>query len=176
MAPTSYQGPLESDDGVHHTHSQTQEGNFGVSAPGILVEDILREKGNEVHSVAPHDQIKDAIGKLARLRIGALVVINPASEVVGILSERDVVNKLDTVGPDVLGHTVDSIMTPDPVTCTPDFKIGEVMRIMTKRRFRHMPVLDDGKVRGMISIGDVISHRLQEVEYENLKIKQAMVG
>lgn len=176
MAPTSYQGRLESDDKDKHTHSQTEEGNLGINSPGITVEDILRHKGDEVHSVTPHTTVREVIGHLARLRIGAMVVINPEKHTVGIVSERDIVLKLDTVGTEVVDAAVETIMTPDPVTCSPDYKVEEVMKIMTNRGFRHMPVEKDGHLVGFISVRDVVKHRLQEVEYENLKIKQAMVG
>lgn len=176
MAPTSYQGRLEADDKDKHTHSQTEEWSLGVNSPGITVEDILAHKGDEVHSVTPHTKVSEVIGSLTRLRIGAMVVINTENHAIGIVSERDVVNKLETVGVSVIEADVETIMTPDPVTCSPDYKVEEVMKIMTSRNFRHMPVEKDGKLVGFISVRDVVKHRLQEVEYENLKIKQAMVG
>ena len=176
MAPTSYQGPMEYSEADKHTHSQTEEWSLGVGAPGITVGDILGHKGDDVHSVGPHTTVKEVIGTLARLRIGALVVINSEKEPIGIVSERDIILKFDTVGLEVVERPVEEIMTRDPISCTPDYKIEEVMNLMSKRGFRHLPVLEDGKLCGVISIRDVVRHRLQEVEYENLKIKQAMVG
>jgi len=102
--------------------------------------------------------------------------VNAASEPVGIISERDIVHKLDTIGVAVLDGPAEAIMTPDPVTCTPDVRVEDVMKTMNSRRFRHMPVLKDGKLCGVVSIGDVVRHRMQEIEYETLKIKQAIVG
>ncbi|MDU9005370.1 CBS domain-containing protein [Sedimentitalea todarodis] len=174
MAPTSYQGRMEKDDKDSHTHSQTEEWSLGVNSPGIKVEDILRHKGDDVHSVTPHSPVREAVGKLTRMRIGALVVVNSDLEPVGIVSERDIVHMIDA-GKDV-DAAVETIMTPNPVTCTPDYTIEEVMKVMSNRGFRHMPVQQDGHLVGLVSVRDVVKHRLQEVEYENLKIKQAMVG
>jgi len=176
MAPFSYQGPMEHDETKKHTHSQTEEWSLGMNAPGLTVESIIAHKGDDVFTVAPQQTVKDVVGDLARLRVGALVVVNPENEPVGIVSERDIVHKLDTVGVEVLGGAVETIMTPDPVTCTPDMKVEDVMKTMNARRFRHMPVLKDGKLCGVVSIGDVVRHRMQEIEYESLKIKQAIVG
>ncbi len=176
MAPFSYQGPMEQDETKKHTHSQTEEWSLGMNAPGLTVESIIGHKGDDVYTSAPGQTVKDVVGDLARLRVGALVVVNPENEPVGIVSERDIVHKLDTVGVEVLNGPVEAIMTPDPVTCTLDMKVEEVMKTMNARRFRHMPVLKDGKLCGVVSIGDVVRHRMQEIEYESLKIKQAIVG
>ena len=174
MAPTSYQGRMEKDEKDTHTHSQTEEWSLGVNSPGIKVEDILSHKGHQVYSVTPHTPVREVVGDLTRLRIGALVVVNSENHSVGIVSERDVVHMLDAGG-DVDGP-VEAIMTAKPVTCTPDYSVEEVMKIMTKRGFRHMPVEKDGHLVGLVSVRDVVKHRMQEIEYENLKIKQAMVG
>ena len=176
MAPTSYQGPLESDDGSDRTRSQTQEANLGVGQPGITVGSILVDKGDEIFTVTPTTTIKEVVAELNRLRVGALVVVNPAKEPVGIVSERDVVRNVDIKGLSVFDEPVEQIMTPDPQCAVPTDKVESVMKRMSASRFRHMPVLQDGKLCGLISIGDVVNHRMREIEYENLKIKQAMVG
>lgn len=176
MAPFSYQGPMEQDESKKHSHSQTEEWSLGINAPGLTVESIIGHKGDDVYSVSPHQTVKEVVGDLARLRVGALVVVNPEGEAVGIVSERDIVNKLDTVGVQILDGPVEEIMTRDPVTCTLDMKVEQIMKTMNARRFRHMPVLRDGKLCGVVSIGDVVRHRMQEIEYESLKIKQAIVG
>ena len=174
MAPTSYQGRMEKDDKDTHTHSQTQEWSTGVNSPGSKVEDILSHKGGDVHSVTPKGSVRETVGTLTRMRIGALVVVNSDLEPVGIVSERDIVHMIDS-GKDI-DSAIETIMTPNPVTCTPDYTIEQVMKIMSNRGFRHMPVQEDGHLVGLVSVRDVVKHRLQEVEYENLKIKQAMVG
>lgn len=176
MAPFSYQGPMEQDETKKHTHSQTEAWSLGMNAPGLTVESIISHKGDDVFTASPQQTVKELIGDLARLRIGALVVVNPEGEPIGIVSERDIVHKIDTMGVEILDGPVDAIMTHHPVTCTMDMKVEQVMQTMVARRFRHMPVLKDGKLCGVVSIGDVVKHRMQEIEYESLKIKQAIVG
>ncbi len=176
MAPFSYQGPMQDDEAKAHTHSQTDEFIMGASAPGLTVESILEHKGHAVYTVGPHQPVKEIVGDLARLKIGALVVVNSENEPVGIVSERDIVMKLDSAGVGVLDQPVDAIMTKDVVTCTAEVTVEQVRKQMLTRRFRHMPVIEDGKLIGVISIGDVVNHRMQEIEYESLKIKQAVVG
>ena len=176
MTPTSYQGPLEGDDKTHRTHSQSEAANLGVGQPGVTVGAILADKGDDIYTVAPSTTVKEVVAELNRMRVGALLVANPAKEPIGIVSERDVVRHADITGLGVFDQAVETIMTPDPQCCTPTDKVESVMRRMSDSRFRHMPVLQDGKLCGLISIGDVVRHRMREIEYENLKIKQAMVG
>lgn len=176
MAPVSYQGPLEGDDKSHHTHSQTQEANLGIGQPGVTVGAILADKGDETFTISPSTTVKEVVAELNRMRVGALIVVNPAKEPVGIVSERDIVRNADIKGLGVFDEPVEQIMTPNPQCAVPTDKVETVMKRMTESRFRHMPVLQDGKLCGLISIGDVVNHRMREIEYENLKIKQAMVG
>ncbi|MEM8951396.1 MAG: CBS domain-containing protein [Pseudomonadota bacterium] len=176
MAPVSYQGPLEGDDNAHRTRSQSEETNLGVGQPGVTVGSILVDKGDDIFTVTPSTTVKEVVAELNRMRVGALVVVNPAKEPVGIVSERDVVRNVDIKGLSVFDEPVEQIMTPDPQCATPTDQVESVMERMTKSRFRHMPVLQDGKLCGLISIGDVVNHRMREIEYENLKIKQALVG
>ncbi len=176
MTPTSYQGPLEGDDRAHQTRSQTEASNLGVGQPGVTVGSILADKGNDIFTVSPSATVKDVVAELNRVRVGALVVVNPAKEPVGIVSERDIVRNADIKGLGVFDEPVEQIMTPNPQCAVPTDKVETVMQRMTESRFRHMPVLQDGKLCGLISIGDVVNHRMREIEYENLKNKQAMVG
>lgn len=176
MSPISYQGPMASDEGDAHTHSQTKEGNLGVGQPGLTVATILGHKGDEVHTVTPHTTVKEVVAELTRLRIGALLVVDSSNEAVGIVSERDVVRNADIKGLSVFDGPVEDIMTPNPQTCGLDDKVETIMKQMTDGRFRHLPVVQDGKPCGLVSIGDVVRHRMMEIEYENLKMKQAMVG
>lgn len=176
MTPTSYQGPLEGDDREHRTRSQSEETSLGVGQPGITVGAILADKGNDIYTVAPSTTVKEVVAELNRMRVGALLVVNPSKEPIGIVSERDVVRQADILGLSVFDEPVETIMTANPQCCLPTDKVESVMLRMTESRFRHMPVLNHGKLCGLISIGDVVHHRMQEIEYENLKIKQAMVG
>jgi len=176
MTPTSYQGPLEGDDNARQNRSQTEASNLGVGQPGVTVGSILADKGDDIFTVSPSTTVKQVVAELNRVRVGALVVVNPAKEPVGIVSERDIVRNADIKGLGVFDEPVEQIMTPNPQCAVPTDKVETVMQRMTESRFRHMPVLQDGKLCGLISIGDVVNHRMREIEYENLKIKQAMVG
>ncbi len=176
MAPISYQGPLERDDVKKRTHSQSDEFMMGAESPGLTVAAILSDKGDDIFTITPHTTVKELIGDLTRLKIGALVVVNPENEPVGIVSERDVVHELDHRGVSIIDGPAEDIMTANPVTCTRETKIEEARKIMSNRRFRHLPVIDEGKLVGVISLGDIGKHRMREIEYESLKIKQAMVG
>ena len=176
MAPISYQGPMEADESPKHTHSQTTDSNLGVGQPGLTVSAILSDKGDDTFTIAPHITVKDVVAELTRLRVGALVIVDSANAPIGIVSERDVVRSADAKGPAVFETLAEDIMTPNPKTCFPEDKIESVMKRMNDGGFRHMPVIEAGKLAGLISIRDVVRHRMLEIEYENLKIKQAMVG
>lgn len=129
----------------------------------MRVTDILSIKGNAVQSLPPSATIADLIQKLADYGIGAVVVLN-GDELVGIVSERDVVRHVDRSGD--LSEPVVQIMTEDVATCEPGDQIRELARQMTDRRVRHLPVVQDGKVVGIISIGDVVKARLDDLEAE----------
>ena len=176
MAPISYQGPMEADEGPKHTHSQTAESNLGIGQPGLTVSAILSDKGDDTFTITPHITVKEVVAELVRLRVGALVVVDSANAPIGIVSERDVVRSADAKGQEVFETLTQDIMTPNPKTCFPEDKIETVMKRMNDGGFRHMPVIEAGKLAGLISIRDVVRHRMLEIEYENLKIKQAMVG
>ena len=140
------------------------------------VEAILRSKGGAVATVAPHATIRDAAALLKRERIGALVVSNGGNKVEGILSERDIVHGLAERGAALLDMTVDALMTRRVFTCTPRDSVGDLMAMMTERRIRHIPVLTDGMLVGIISIGDVVKHRLDEMEYETSSLRSFIAG
>lgn len=176
MSPISYQGPMAADEKPEHTHSQSAEGSIGVGQPGLTVESILSTKGDEIHTVTPHTSVKEVIGTLSRLRIGALVVVDSSNEPIGILTERDIVHTAEVRGPEMFEILSEEIMTVDPKVCHPEDNIESVMKRMSDGGFRHMPVTDGGKLVGLISIRDVVRHRMLEIEYENLKMKQAIVG
>jgi CBS domain-containing protein len=130
------------------------------------VETILRNKGNWVATIRPNATIADAVDMLHRERIGAIVVSEDGNSVDGILSERDIVIALAEQAADLLSRTVDEIMTRDVVTCEPGDTVGELMAEMTNRRVRHFPVVADGRLCGIVSIGDLVKNRLDEVEFE----------
>ena len=176
MSPISYQGPMQSDAKPEHTHSQTAEASLGADQPGLTVGAILADKGGEIFTVSPQTAVKEVVAELNRRRVGALVVVDSGNHPVGIVSERDIVRNADSKGLEVFEKPVQDIMTPNPKTCFPEDKVEAVMKQMTEGRFRHLPVLDGGKLCGLVSIGDVVRHRMLEIEYENLKMRQAIVG
>ena len=139
------------------------------------VETILRSKGGAVTTVAPRATIRDAVALLRRERIGALVVSGGA-RVEGILSERDIVHGLADRGAPLLDATVEELMTRRVFTCTPRDSVGDLMAMMTERRIRHIPVLKDGALAGIVSIGDVVKHRLDEIEYEASSLRSFIAG
>jgi CBS domain-containing protein len=130
------------------------------------VETILRNKGNWVATIRPDATIADAVDMLHRERIGAIVVSEDGAGVDGILSERDIVIALAEQAADLLSRTVGEIMTRNVVTCEPGDTVGELMAEMTNRRVRHLPVVADGRLCGIVSIGDLVKNRLDEVEFE----------
>jgi len=140
------------------------------------VESILRGKGDRVAIVAPNATIAVAVATLKREGIGALVVSRDGSAVDGILSERDIVHALADNGPALLEKQVDQLMTRRVFTCTPRDSVADLMGEMTRRRFRHMPVLRDGALAGIISIGDVVKARLDEMEYETSSLRSFIQG
>ena len=130
------------------------------------VKEILRTKGAHVHWAPPDSTVAEVVRDLGERGVGALVVSSDGSSVLGIVSERDVVRALAAWGPPVLDEPVDTIMTSAVQTCTPDDAIGDVMARMTAGRFRHLPVVVDGVMVGVVSIGDAVKHRVGELEVE----------
>jgi CBS domain-containing protein len=132
----------------------------------MKVHQILQSKGSEVASVAPDTPIDAAVQELESRRIGALVVLDGDARIAGILSERDVVRALATQGMDIAGAPVSDLMTTEVTTCRPDDDVDGVMAVMTRGRFRHVPVVKDGRMIGVISIGDAVKARMEELEHE----------
>jgi CBS domain-containing protein len=130
------------------------------------VEAILGNKGRDVLTVSPDASILDASNILSAKKIGALVVSNDGETALGIISERDIVNGIGARGASVLSETVDKLMTRDLRTCALADTMLEVLSVMTERRFRHLPVIENGKLSGIISIGDVVKTRLDEITRE----------
>ena len=132
----------------------------------MTVAEILSGKGREVATIVPERTIAEAIDELAKRRIGALVVVDGRDRVAGILSERDIVRALAKRGADLHAEKVGSIMTREVVTCGESETINRVMGRMTRGRFRHVPVVEGGRLTGLVSIGDVVKARIEEVEHE----------
>lgn len=134
----------------------------------MIVRNIVDTKPiTEVISVRPADSVADAANLLARKRIGAVVVSKDGQSLDGILSERDIVRALGTVGVACMEQKVSDLMTSEVVGCAPDETALSVLERMTEGRFRHMPVIEDGAMIGVVSIGDVVKARIQEVQEEN---------
>ena len=127
---------------------------------------ILKVKGRAVETVAADASLVEVIGRLASHRIGAVVVTGSGVAVAGIVSERDVVRVLAANGPDALAWPVSDVMTRNVVTCQESDSIDDLMARMTMGRFRHLPVIENDTLAGIISIGDVVKHRVAEVEME----------
>lgn len=133
----------------------------------MRVQDILKRKGTAVATIDPDATIADAVAILHGRRIGAVVVSADGTTVGGILSERDVVGALAVRGPDLLAASVREFMTAEVLTCTPEDELRRLAITMTERRFRHMPVIVDGRLAGIVSIGDVVKLRVDELQAEH---------
>jgi CBS domain-containing protein len=137
----------------------------------MTVKAILDSKGNNVVTIEPTASLAAAVKVLADRRIGALVIFGADRRVVGILSERDIVRAFAERGERALDEPVGQVMTRKVVTCTSAETIGAIMERMTARKFRHVPVVEDGQLVGIVSIGDVVKHRLHEIEHESAALR-----
>lgn len=138
----------------------------------MLVSHILREKGHDIVAISPDSTLYDAANVLTRNRIGALLVQDGRGGLAGILSERDIVRALAAAGSAALTRTVAEGMTEDVATCEETDTIAEIMETMTRCRFRHMPVVENNRVIGIISIGDVVKTRIAETVREAQALKE----
>jgi CBS domain-containing protein len=138
----------------------------------VTVNDILSQKGNQVLTIEPAATLATAVQMLAQRRIGALVVTGADHRIVGIISERDIVRVLGEKGTAVLGAPVAEVMTRKVVTCARNETIAEIMERMTGGKFRHVPVVEHGRLVGIVSIGDVVKARLSELEYEQDALRE----
>ena len=132
---------------------------------------ILATKGRETVTITGERTLADAIRTLREKRIGAVVVVDAGGAVEGIMSERDVVAALADAGGAALDEPVSARMTRKVVTCTSVAEIPELMSLMTDGKFRHVPVVEDGRLGGVVSIGDIVKHRLAEVEAEHRALR-----
>jgi CBS domain-containing protein len=132
----------------------------------VRILNLLEAKGASVHTIGPDGPVADLVAELARHGIGALVVSSDGTHIEGIVSERDVVRRLHHVGGALLDQPVSSIMTSTVRTCSPDDDIESLIVTMTEHRIRHVPVVHDGVLAGIVSIGDVVKSRMDELEQD----------
>jgi CBS domain-containing protein len=138
-----------------------------MGAPATRISSVLAAKGAAVATVEPSASVRDVLAGLARHGVGALVVSTDGRSITGIVSERDVVRALHEQGLDVLDAAVADLMTTAVHTCTPGDTVDELMQLMTEQRVRHVPVVVDGALAGIVSIGDVVKSRIGELVHEN---------
>lgn len=172
--PSSYQAPSRKDTMSSKTHSQTPLSNSATEV--ATVARIMESKGRDVFSIRPQATLREAVTALRDKGIGALLVRDAEGALVGILSERDIVRKLAETPGETLPKLVADVMTKKVQVCAPGDPLMTVLRRMTEGKFRHMPVADDDGLVGMVTIGDVVNYRLNELEHETLQLKQLMVG
>jgi CBS domain-containing protein len=132
---------------------------------------ILADKGREIVSIEPAATLKAAATLLAEKRIGAVVVLGADRRIIGILSERDIVRAIGERGAAALDEAVSQTMTRKVSTCTEGETLVSIMERMTEGKFRHVPVVDQGRLIGIVSIGDVVKHRLREMEHDSAAMR-----
>ena len=140
------------------------------------VETILRSKGRRVATIRSDATVSEAVNTLGSYGIGALVVSDDGETVDGIISEGDIVAALAEDGAALLTRRVGEVMTRPVVTCEPNETVAELMAEMTNRRIRHFPVVEDGRLCGIVSIGDVVKSRLDEIEFEASSLRSFIAG
>jgi len=136
----------------------------------MRIADILRNKGASVATITPETSVSGLLTELSVHNIGAMVVVSPDG-VVGIVSERDVVRALQTRGADLLRLPVSEIMTTFVATCTPNDTVDSLSALMTTKRVRHIPVMENGRLTGIVSIGDVVKLRMEELEAQQEQLQ-----
>ena len=132
----------------------------------MFVSDILKGKGTSIISVTSNQSVEKALALLAQHRIGAVLVMDAGGSIAGILSERDLVRAMSSLGKAMFDQKVGDLMTSAVVTCTSKDPVAAIEAMMTSQRFRHVPVVEEGRLIGMISIGDVVKARIEEAEAE----------
>lgn len=136
----------------------------------MRIADVLRNKGASVATITPQTSVSGLLTELAVHNIGAMVVVSPDG-VAGIVSERDVVRKLHEIGADLLTRPVSEIMTTLVATCAPTDSVDSLSALMTQNRVRHIPVIQDGRLAGIVSIGDVVKTRMEELQAEHEQLQ-----
>lgn len=141
----------------------------------VKIADILRAKGDEVISLPANSTGRELIGTLIERRVGAVIVLD-GTQLRGVVSERDVVRGLHTTGDAVLESEIADLISSDLVTCGLDDDVDAIAAIMTERRIRHMPVLRNGDLVGVVSIGDVVKSRIQQLQTESEQLTHYITG
>lgn len=142
----------------------------------MRVSDVLASKGSDaIFTIRPEASIRELLDELAERNVGAMVVSDDGESMIGIVSERDVVRKLRDVE-NARDVTVESIMTTDVRVAAPDDSFKSLMIAMTEHRVRHIPVLDDGRLVGVLSIGDAVKHRMEQLEFERDQLNKYVTG
>jgi CBS domain-containing protein len=131
----------------------------------VNISDLLRHKGSDVVTIGSEGSVRDLLARLAERNVGALVVVD-GEAVVGIISERDIVRHLHERGETILAEHVADLMTASVVSCEPQDSVDRIGAAMTELRIRHMPVLADGKLAGIVTIGDVVAARIRQLEHD----------
>jgi CBS domain-containing protein len=139
---------------------------------GTKVSSILKHKGHDVVTVAPQQTVEWIVKVLAENRIGAVPVINEEGQLIGIISERDIIRGIAEHAKAVLSLPADQLMTRDVKTCSSEDQLVAIMEVMTLQRIRHLPVIQNGALHGIISIGDVVKQRLQEVQSDAEELRR----
>lgn len=175
MAPYSYRGPLAVDGAEPDTHSQTLSAVEDVDHnPPVSV--ILHRAERSDFTIPPGIDVPTVIDMMCHRDHRALVVGEVGGKPLGIVTDRDIVKGMQNLGLKMFSSPVSAIMTTSVVYCTSSDRLVDVTRKMVEGRFRHIPVVDHGRLIGLISVLDLLRERVKELEYENLKIRQAFVG
>ena len=138
----------------------------------MLVSNLLEGKGTMVVTVTKEATVGDVVADLAHHRVGALVVSPDGSQIQGIVSERDIVKRLSVLHTELLDEPVSSIMSTEVRVCSPGDDVESIMNLMTEQRIRHVPVVEDGRLAGIISIGDVVKSRIEELEKDRNELME----
>ena len=142
----------------------------------MSVKAILNEKGRRVVTVVPQSLVRDAVALLNENRIGAVVIVKPDDRIEGILTERDVVAAMASFGADCLDKPVSEVMWSKAHSCDEEMSINDIMEIMNNMRARHLPVEKNGRLVGIVSIGDAVRHHIRAIEHEAEQIKAYIAG
>jgi len=142
----------------------------------MKIADILATKGGTVHTIRAWKVVHDVVEQLDRAGVGALLVLDESDRIAGIVSERDLVRGLRRHGTLLLGRPVTDVMTRQVRTCTSEETVAHAMATMTDARHRHLPVVDGGKLVGLVSIGDLVKHRVAEIELERGVLRDAAIA
>ncbi|WP_137388922.1 CBS domain-containing protein [Rhodoligotrophos defluvii] len=142
----------------------------------MTVAAILKQKGRDVITSEVTATVHEVAKRLAHWRIGALLILDEGGDIVGIVSERDIVHALAERGAAILSEPIARIMISNVITCSPDDSVARLMEVMTENRVRHLPVVTNGRLEGIISIGDVVKMRIAEAELEAEEMKRYIVS